>query len=95
MSSWRIIVAFRDKGDDGSNEHASNIFRDLPCGFANDIVVLANDHVRAILFKASGRDDDRRVSRLDRVADVDPCHVFDCDPRRVTVPSSAGSEARS
>ena len=58
----RIVAAFRHVRDDRRDQRMAELGRDRLGGATHDVVVLAEDHVRAVLLDAAGRHDDGRVA---------------------------------
>ncbi len=68
----RIDRAFRHKRDDRRNERISQVAGDPLCGMADDIVVFAQHHMRAILLDAAGRNDDGAHTLPNCLVNLDP-----------------------
>ena len=90
VTGRRIVVAFRHVADDGRNERAPQVLGDAARGLGDDIVVLAEDHVRTVLLDAARRHDDGRISGIDGAAHLHPCHVLQLDAGRQRRRQAAG-----
>ena len=79
VAGRRVVIALRHQLDDGSDQRAPEPPGDGLGGGPQHDVVLAGDHVGAVLFDAAGRDDRSGGAVRDAVADLHPGQFLDED----------------
>ena len=79
VAGRRIVIPFRHIGDHRRHQRMAELGRNAPRRVANDMVMLAQDHVGAVLLDPAGRHDHRRIAVIERRAHLDPGHVGEID----------------
>ena len=79
MAADVFPAALGHVGDDRRDQRLAHAARDLVGGVFHDELVLAVDHVRALLLGARGADDHVGRAGRDQVADLGPGQLFDED----------------